>query len=166
MISRSLTALMASVLTFANASSAIAKTYDCHIGPPKALDIDGTAATVKTINFPELKDEAWSFKIDVKDGNKSTAGTAVVDWPSDPIQIAGTYPVLNTADGAIAFIAVGGGPCLLTSYSCLATVQIAEQGKGKAKISILPTALWKDDASGTSDPFVAILDGTCTWKES
>ena len=165
-MNKMLASAMASTLALAFASPAISKTYDCQIGPPQALYRDGDTATLKTINFPHLKAETWSFKVDVKGGGKGVAGTAVVKWPSNPIQIAGSFPLLETADGAIAFTAVGGGPCMFTSYSCLATVQIAEQAKGKAKISILPTALWKDDATGTSDPFVAILDGTCTWKDN
>ena len=148
------------------ANSAMAKTYDCQISPPQALYRDGTTTTLKTINFPDLKSEAWSFQVEVKKGKKGALDTAIVKWPDDPIQIAGIFPVVATADGAIAFTTVAPGPCMFTSYSCLATVQIAEQKSGKAKISVLPTALWKDDVTGESDPFVAILDGTCTWKDS
>ena len=159
-------ALVLGTVALAVANPAIAKTYDCQVGPPQALFHDGTTTTLKTINFPDLKSEDWSFQIEVKKGKNNEPDAAIVKWRNDPIQIAGIFPVMTTADRTIAFTAVAPGPCMFTSYGCLSTVQIAEQKSGQAKISILPTALWKDDATGTSDPFVAVIDGTCTWKES
>ena len=148
------------------ANSAIAKIYDCHLRPPQALFRDGKKLTLKTINFPDLKDEPWKFRVEIKTGQGDKAGTAIVQWPSNPIQIAGEFPVLKTANGAIAFTSADSGPCMFTVSACFTLVQIADQEPGNAKISVLPTALWTDRAINRSDPFVAILEGTCTWKDS
>jgi len=148
------------------ANAAIAKTYDCHLNAPLALYRDGVSATLKPINFPQLQSELWSFQVSIDKGKKDRPDVAHVIWPSNPIQIAGDYPALPTANGAIAFTAVGFGNCMFTAGACLAIVQIADQEAGKAKISVQPTALWTDDKSNKSDPFVAVIDGTCTWKDS
>ena len=145
-------------------SSAHAKTYECQLNAPLALYRDGSSATLKEINFPGLENEPWKFKIDIKEGKKGELDNAIVDWPTNPIQIAGEFPVLPTATGAIAFTTAGFGGCMFTVNACLATVQIADQESGKAKISVLPTALWTDEVANRSDPFVALMEGTCTWK--
>jgi hypothetical protein len=143
-----------------------AKTYDCQVNPPLALYRDGNAATLKPINFPQLKSEPWTFSVSIEKGKSDDPDVAHVTWPSNPIQIAGDFPVLPTANGAVAFTAVDFGGCMFTAGACLAIVQIADQEAGKAKISIQPSALWTDEKANRSDPFVAVIDGACTWKES
>ena len=165
MMSRKIRTVFAMVCVAAG-SSAQAKTYECQLNAPLALYRDGNSATLKEINFQGLENEPWKFEIYIKEGKKGELDNAVVDWPTNPIQIAGEFPVLPTATGAIAFTATGFGGCMFTVDACLATVQIADQESGKAKISVLPTALWTDEAANRSDPFVALIDGTCTWKNS
>ncbi|MEQ1540906.1 MAG: hypothetical protein HOO94_01370 [Novosphingobium sp.] len=150
----------------ATPSLAEAKTYNCHVSKPLALYRNAEKADLKEINFPKLGSEPWEFTVEIKKGKKNDLDAATVRWPSDPIQIAGSFPVIPTAEGAIAFSAVQGGPCMFTVNACVAMVQIADQDFGKAKVSILPSALWTDDQTKKSDPFVAIIDGTCTWKDS
>jgi hypothetical protein len=160
--------LSCAIMVFATVATtaANAKTYDCHVDPPLALDRDGNTATLKPINFPQLKSEPWTFSVSIEKGKSDEPDVAHVTWPSNPIQIAGDFPVLPTANGALAFTAIGFDGCMFTVGACLAIVQIADQEAGTAKISIQPSALWTDDKTNRSDPFVAVIDGTCTWKES
>ncbi|MGH6785997.1 MAG: hypothetical protein ACREBO_04140 [Novosphingobium sp.] len=156
--------LAAALATVSTANVASAKSYDCEMSAPLALYRDGEAATLKRIEFPQLSAEAWKFHVQVKAGKKDQPDSAVVTWQGNPIQIAGEYPVLPTAKGAIAFAAYGFGGCIFTEDACVATVQIVDQGVGKAKIVVLPSALWTDRAADSRDPFVAIVEGSCTWK--
>ena len=147
-------------------SPGYAKTYNCHLNAPLALSREGETVKLTEINFPGLDAEPWNFSVEIKVGKKNEPDQAVVSWPSNPIQIAGQFPVLPTASGALAFTTAGFGGCMFTVKGCLAVVQIVEQELGKAKISVLPTALWTDGATNKSEPFVAIIDGICSWKDS
>ena len=157
--------LLSAAMLASSASAASAKSYDCQLAPPLALYRDGDTVTLKTINFPQLEAETWKFRIQIKPGKKDQVDTAVVNWPSNPIQIAGEFPALPTAKGSLAFSSYAFGGCMFTEAACLATVQIVDQGDGKAKIVVLPTALWTDNAADTRDPFVAIIEGSCIRKD-
>jgi hypothetical protein len=165
MTSNNIRRLLAVVSCVAMTSAASAKTYNCQLSAPMALNREGGAITLNKINFPQLEKETWNFEVQIKVGKKDEPDTALVKWPTNPIQIAGEYPILPTAKGAIAFTGVGFDGCMFTVNACLATVQIADQESGKAKISVLPTALWTDDTGNRSEPFVAVIDGTCSWND-
>ena len=161
---RQLCALTVGALVFA--TTAQAKTYDCELNHPLWLDRGGEAPSLKEINFPNLKGEIWRFKVEIKEGKRGELDLAEVRWPGNPIQIAGSYPVVPTAEGAIAFSAIGLRGCMFTDGACLTIVQIADQDAGQAKVSVLPSALWTHRTAHKSDPFVAVIDGACTWKDS
>ena len=165
MTRRTVSLLAALGLTLAS-GSALAKTYDCQMAVPLALYRNGTSASLRSIGFPDLAKETWAFQVRISPGKKGEPDMASVVWPSNPIQIAGEFPVLPTAKGAIAFSAYGLNGCMFTELACLATVQIVDQDASKAKIVVLPTALWSDPAADKRDPFVAIVEGTCSWKDS
>jgi hypothetical protein len=150
-------------LAFASffAATANASSYDCQVEVPKSLYRSGNAAELKPINSPEFWAGKLSLKIKIKKGKADELDVATVDWPSDPINVAGMFPVVHVAKGVLAFGAYSSGPCLFTETECLSQIQIADRANGEAILLILPTALWTDRETDTRTPFVVAIEGTC-----
>jgi hypothetical protein len=145
---------------------AVARSYDCQTKVPRALHENADSIELTQLQFPGLDDEAWSFSVEIKPGGPREADTARVSWSGDPIQIAGSFPMLRTAEDSIVFTAFSVGPCMFTELACMALVQIVDQPEGGAKLLILPSAMWSDKKNDKRDPFVAVIEGTCTRDES
>ena len=147
-------------------SPAVAVTYNCSIESPVSLQRNGDTSKLNHITVGNSEHEPWKFSIKVvPPKTKDDLPTAVVDWPTDPIQIAGSHPLLPTSDASNAFVAVSGGPCLFTEQACATLVQIVDQSDKTAMIEILPSAIGGDEKNGRR-PFVAIMEGTCTMGQA
>ncbi|MCW4461122.1 hypothetical protein OK349_05335 [Sphingomonas sp. BT-65] len=152
-----MSALLASV---ALASAAFSATYDCVLEAPKALNQDGAQVSLNAIQFPGVAEGAWKFRINVTRNEKGVNGDII--WPGNPIQIAGKFPGLPTADGSIALTAYSMGPCTFTESGCMSVVSLVDFGDGTAKVIVMPTALATDSEKKTREPFVVVIEGKCT----
>ncbi|GEM_PF-3227397 len=140
--------------------AAVSSSYDCTLAEPRALTQDGDKTSLNPINFPGVAEGAWRFNASVKQ-DKNGINIDVV-WPSNPIQIAGKFAGLPTADGAIVFSAFSMGPCMFTESACISLVNLVDAGDGTAKVIILPASLATDKAANAREPFVVVIEGKCT----
>ena len=148
------------LLVLALATADFSASYDCTLGVPKTLRTTGGQVSLNPIIFPGVADGAWKFRASVK---RDKNGLNVdINWPGNPIQLAGKFAGLPTADGSIAFTAFSMGPCMFTESACMSLVNLVDAGDGTAEVIILPSALASDDVSKTREPFVAVIEGKCT----
>jgi hypothetical protein len=137
------------------AAASLVAAYDCQLDAPKAVGFDGGQAKASDIGLPPA---SLRFSIRLESGNPMQAK---VDWPGDPLTVAGKFPAISTAPGAYAFSAYSPGPCLFTETSCLTQVNLVDAAGGTAKIIITPVALASDRKAGTRTPFAVIALGQC-----
>lgn len=147
-------------LAFAAGFSA---SYDCTLTVPRALKQDGVRVSMNPIDFPDVAEGAWKFRASVKQ-DKDGINVDVI-WPGDPIQLAGKFAGLPTADGAVAFTAFSMGPCMFTESACMSLVNLVDAGDGTAKVIILPSSLSSDKAANARKPFVVVIEGNCVRTE-
>jgi len=138
------------------AAASVLATYDCQLEAPKAVGFEGGQAKASDIGLPP---SSLRFSLTLESGNPIQAK---LEWPGDPLTMAGTFPTITTAPGAYAFSAYSSGPCLFTETSCLSQVNMVESGGGTAKLIVTPVALAKDEKAGTRNPFAVIALGECT----
>jgi hypothetical protein len=143
------------MITFLAAASLVAA-YDCQLEAPKAVGFEAGQAKASDIGLPPA---SLRFTLDLQSGNPMQAR---LDWPGDPLTMAGTFPVIVTAPGAYAFSAISFGPCLFTEKACLSQVNLVELTNGRANVIINPVALAKDEKTGIRTPFAVIVQGTCS----
>ncbi len=136
--------------------------YDCTVDAPRVLG--GTAGQEQTteIGLPEAG--PWRFQINVAEQSDGSA-IAEVRWPSNPLQMAGRFPVIPTAPTALAFVTVSGGPCLFTENACLTLVHIVDETPQRSRVVMTPTALSRSE-NGDREPLRILLSGTCARSES
>jgi hypothetical protein len=146
------------------AAAAFSAVYDCNVELPKALSESGAQVALNSIEFPGIPADAWRFRVAVKQGGEGL--DVEVRWPENPIQIAGRFAGLVTADGSIAFTTFAQGPCLFTESMCMAMVHLVDQSARSASIIISPAALASDRAQNTREAFVVLIRGTCTRAET
>jgi hypothetical protein len=130
--------------------------YDCQLEAPKAVGFEGGQAKASDIGLPPA---SLHFSLTLQSGNPMQAK---LDWPGDPLTMAGTFPAVSSAPGAYAFSAMSLGPCLFTEKACLSQVNLVELSAGKANVIINPVALAKDEKTGVRAPFAVIVEGTCS----
>jgi len=85
---------------------------------------------------------------------------ATVEWPADPIQLAGTYPLVAINSGQAAFAILRQGPCTFTNQACLAMVELSARADGNLAFSILPTGSLRQE-NGKLELFHVIFTGSC-----
>jgi hypothetical protein len=140
------------------AAAALALTYNCEVGAPRSLNIEGDKVSLSEIGLPpELA--KWRFTVDIRGGSPPMAE---VKWPGNPLHAEGKFAAISTGKNVYSFAALGAGPCLFTETMCASLFSIADQPGGTAKVLIEPTALWTDSKNDTREPFVAILQGQCS----
>jgi hypothetical protein len=137
------------------AAASLVAAYDCQLDAPKAVGFESGQAEASDIGLPPA---SLRFSIRLESGNPMQAK---VDWPGDPLTVAGKFPAISTAPGAYAFSAYSRGPCLFTETSCLTQVNLVDAAGGTAKIIITPVALASDRKAGTRTPFAVIALGQC-----
>ena len=137
-------------MIFLTAASLVAA-YDCQLDAPKAVGFERGQAKASDIGLPPA---SLRFSITLESGKPMQAK---VDWPGDPLTMAGKFATILTAPGAYS-----PGPCLFTETSCLSQVNLVDAAGGTAKIIITPVALASDQKAGTRTPFAVIALGQCT----
>ena len=116
--------------------------------------------TAHQIDFPQVSDSDWRFTLSVTSNDDGI--NARVDWPSNPIQIAGEFAGLPTADGSFAFTAFSQGPCAFTESMCMSLVHVIEQQSGQTRIVINPAAMASIEGANSRAPLTVLIEGTCT----
>jgi hypothetical protein len=134
--------------------------YDCTLEMPKALRREGDKTSLTSIRLGGVDEDGLRFTASVKQ-DKHGLDVEIV-WPSNPIQIAGKFPALPTANRSVAFAAAAGGPCMFTEAACMTLVSLVDAGDGTAKIIVMPSALASDTAADKRDPFIVVMEGKCT----
>jgi len=138
------------------AGASVVAAYACQLDAPRAITLDGDRATASAIGLPPA---ALQFTLTIEYGNPMQTK---VDWPGDPLTMAGKFPTIATAPGAYAFSAYSGGPCMFTEQACLSQFNVVEAAGGTARLIVQPVALTSDQKAGTRNPFAVVATGTCT----
>ncbi|MDQ4086724.1 MAG: hypothetical protein M3177_01715 [Pseudomonadota bacterium] len=146
---------MTATTAFALLAASLSGSYSCGLERQVVVTENGSEQTA--VSFPEADRDSWRFGIGLAGED---AGEVVVNWPANPIQIAGTYPILPVAPGQVAFVAVSEGPCMFTEQACAALVEISARDDGSAAVSILPSGSVRDP-SGRRSLFHVVFIGTC-----
>jgi len=144
------------------AAAALVSTYNCEVGSPKNIHVDGAAASANEIGLPETM-KRWQFVLTLEQGKSDKV---TINWPGDPIQASGESAVLPIGKNAYAFASLSGGPCLFTETACMSQFTLADQPDGTAKIMIVPAALATDSAKDQREPFLVVLQGRCSRTEA
>jgi hypothetical protein len=141
-------------------TASLVAAYSCQLDAPKAVGFENGQAKSSVIGLPPA---ALQFSLTIESGNPMQAR---VDWPGDPLTMAGKFPTISTAPGGYAFSAYSYGPCLFTETSCISQVNLVDSPGGTAKLIVTPVALATDKEKGTRDPFAVIALGQCTRTDS
>jgi hypothetical protein len=144
------------MIGFLAATASVLAAYNCQLQAPKAVGFEGGQAKASDIGLPPA---SLQFSLTIESGNPMQAK---VDWPGDPLTMAGKFPTISTAPGGYAFSAFSRGPCLFTETSCLSQVNLVDSADGTAKLIVTPVALASDQNTGTRSPFAVIALGQCT----
>jgi hypothetical protein len=147
---------MVGFLNAALLAASLSGNYDCAIEHQVVVTEQG--AGNQEVQFPESQRDAWRFGLRVPNG---AASEVTVDWPANPIQIAGTHPSLPVAPGQVAFIATAPGACMFTEQACIALVELSARDDGSAAFSILPAGSSRDAATGARSLLHVVFLGTC-----
>ena len=130
--------------------------YDCTIERQVAIGEQG--ASNQEVAFLESEPQMRRFRLRVPTG---AAPEIVIDWPGNPIQIAGSYRTLPIAPAQVVAMAPSAGPCMFTEQACVAMVEISAREDGSAAFSILPAGSVRDAASGVRSLMHVVFLGTC-----
>ena len=139
-------------------------TYDCTVSPPRNLHEANGRIEANRIEFPQFSDDDWVFSVSVTINDSGL--NAVVNWPRDPIQIAGRFAGLVTADGSFAFTAYSQGPCAFTESMCMSLVHVIEREVGPTRIVISPAAMATIRETNSREPMHVLIEGTCARRET
>jgi hypothetical protein len=137
------------------AAAALAGAYDCTIEHQGVISETGVQSS--SVNFPEADRDNWRFAIRVPNGDDPQV---TIDWPANPIQVAGRHPTLSIAPGQVAFFAMAPAPCMFTESACLALVELSARDDGSAAFSILPAGSSRAE-NGTRSLLHVAFVGTC-----
>jgi hypothetical protein len=133
--------------------------YDCTI--ERQVVITESGANGSAVSFPEAERAAWGFRATLAGDERS----ATVDWPANPIQIAGRHLTLPLAPGQVALAAPSEGPCMFTERNCLTIVEFSARAGGDMAFSILPAGSSRDAATDTRTLLHVVFLGTCRRRE-
>ena len=137
------------------AAATVIASFDCTIEAPQAIGFEGAKITSSAIGLPSA---TLQFSIRIEDGKPKYA---VVDWPNDPMRVAGRFPAITTAPSSYAFSAFSPGPCLFTEQACLTQFNLVETSTGTANLIVSPVALAFDDKTQARSPFAVLARGRC-----
>jgi hypothetical protein len=130
--------------------------YDCAI--ERQVVITETGASGEGVNFPDDQRDAWRFAVRIPRGD---ASSVTVEWPANPVQIAGTHRSLPLAPGQIAFVTTSAGPCMFTEQACVVIVELSARDDGHLAFSILPAGSVRDDATNVRSLLHVVFLGSC-----
>jgi hypothetical protein len=130
--------------------------YDCTIERQVAIQEQG--ASNQDVAFPESEPQMRRFRLRVSNG---PAPEITIDWPGNPIQIAGSHRTLSIAPAQVVAMSPSTGPCMFTEQACVAMVEISAREDGSAAFSILPAGSVRDETSGVRSLMHVVFLGTC-----
>ena len=136
-------------------AAALAGSYDCTIEHQATVTESGSSN--QPVMFPESDRDNWRFAVRVPEGR---APQVTIDWPANPIQIAGRHPSIDIAPGQVALAAMSAGPCMFTGTACMSLVELSARDDGSAAFSILPAGSSRE-ANGTRTLLHVVFVGTC-----
>jgi hypothetical protein len=146
---------MTGMVTLALLGASLVGSYDCTIEHQATVTEGGTSQ--QPVMFPESDRDNWRFSVRVPEGR---APVVTIDWPSNPIQIAGRHPSIDIAPGQVALAAMSAGPCMFTETACIALVELSARDDGSAAFSILPAGSTRE-TNGTRTLLHVVFVGTC-----
>ena len=130
--------------------------YDCTIARQVTITEEG--ANSEEVSFPDAERDAWRFGVRIPQG---ASPSVTIEWPANPIQIAGTHRSLPVAPGQIALVAPASGPCMFTEQACVALIELSAREDGGVSFSILPAGSVRDEASDTRSLLHVVFLGGC-----
>jgi len=146
---------MVEALATALLAASLSGSYDCTI--ERQVAITEAGAQNQEVMFPESERDSWRFGVRIANAD---ASQVVIDWPANPIQIAGTHPSLPLAPGQVALAAMARGPCMFTEQACVTLVELSARDDGNAAFSILPAGSVRNESGARTLLHVVFL-GTC-----
>jgi hypothetical protein len=146
---------MTALLSIALLAASLPGSYDCTI--EHQVGITEAGANNQQIMFPQAERDNWRFAVRVPEGR---APTVAIEWPADPIQIAGRHPSIDLAPGQVAMFALSQGPCMFTEGACMAMVELSARDDGSLGFSVLPAGSSRQ-ANGTRTLLHVVFLGTC-----
>jgi len=146
---------MVGLLAIAFFAASLSGSYDCNIEHQAV--ISETGASEQPIMFPESDRANWRFSLRVPEGR---APAVTIDWPANPIQIAGRHPSIDIAPGQVAMFAMSNAPCMFTESACMAMIELSAHEDGSLGYSILPAGSSRNPDGTRTLLHVAFL-GTC-----
>jgi hypothetical protein len=152
------------LLIAAAAATSSSVTYDCSVAPPRNLAEADGRITAHRMVFPQFTGDDWRFTLSMTRNDEGLY--AVVDWPRNPIQIAGRFAGLPTADGSFAFAAYSQGPCAFTEEMCMSVVHVIERQTGQTSIVISPASMATMRETNSRAPLTVLIEGNCTRRET
>ena len=135
--------------------TAVIAAFSCQVDAPQSVSIVEGTAKANAIGLPAA---SLKFSLSISAGDPMIAK---VEWPGDPMQVAGEVPAISTGPGAYGFSAYSPGPCLFTEKECLTQVNVVETEDGKAQIILAPIAIARDSNSNRRNPFAVLAAGRC-----
>ena len=130
--------------------------YDCTIERQSVVDEAGGQPGAQ-VNFPDSQRDNWRFAVEVP---RNERAEVAIDWPANPVQIAGRHLALPLAPGQIAMAVPARGPCMFTEQMCLTLVEFSAREDGTLAFSILPAGSLRAE-SGTRSILHVIFTGVC-----
>jgi hypothetical protein len=151
-----MTVVLATLAMFA---ASLPGSYDCTIGHQTIVTETGGQPEAQA-RFPEADRDSWRFRLAMP----LDAAAVTIDWPANPVQIAGRHLALALAPGQVAFAVPARGPCMFTEQDCLTLVELSARGDGNLDFSILPAGSARND-DGSRSILHVIFTGTCRRRE-
>ena len=148
-----MTAMLALALAMA---ASLPGRYDCTIEHQSVVTEAGGQPGAQ-VNFPEDQRENWRFGVEVP---RNERAEVTIDWPANPIQVAGRHASLPLAPGQIAMAVPARGPCMFTEQTCLTLVEFSAREDGTLAFSILPAGSTRAE-NGTRSILHVIFTGAC-----
>jgi hypothetical protein len=130
--------------------------FDCAVERQVVIMENGYDPARQDVDFGEDQ-RRWNFRLRVTQGGDNEA---TIEWPGDPIQLAGSHLMLDIETGQAAFMVARRGPCRFSGPACLALVELSARTDGNLAFSILPAGSLRRE-SGNMEIFHVVLLGTC-----
>jgi hypothetical protein len=146
---------MVGLLSFALLAASLPGSYDCNIDRQATITEAGASDT--QVMVPDADRANWRFSLRVPEGR---APEVTIDWPANPIQIAGRHPSIDIAPGQVAMFALSDAPCMFTEGACMAMIELSAHEDGSLGYSILPAGSSRSTDGTRTLLHVAFL-GTC-----
>lgn len=146
---------MVGLLSVALLAASLPGYYDCNI--ERQAMITEAGASDQQVMFPESDRASWRFSLRVPEGR---APEVTIDWPANPIQVAGRHPSIDIAPGQVAMFALSNGPCMFTESACMSMIELTAHEDGSLGYSILPAGSSRN-ADGTRTLLHVAFLGTC-----